>query len=105
MTWVVVRGQYRRGGIQLLEHVSTQEGTQVLVLLPEVRVPDRPGRLWARIKEEIAREIPELATMTLESRRDQFERLSSAIAEHMPYRSVEEFERAMRGDDYGLAGY
>ena len=34
-----------------------------------------------------------------------FDRLSDVIAERMPYRSLEEFERAMRGDEYGLVGY
>jgi len=44
-------------------------------------------------------------SMTDDEKREEFDRLSKMIAERMPYRSPEEFERAMRGDEYGLVGY
>ena len=49
--------------------------------------------------------MPDLVSMTEDEKREEFDRLSDVIAEHMPYRPMEEFERAMRGDEYGLVGY
>ena len=105
MAWTVVRGRYRQGVIELLEEAPAREGTEVLIMLPERPRPDRAGGIWQQIKQEIAREMPDLLQMTAEAKRYQFERLSALIAERMPYRSLEEFERAMRGDEYGLARY
>jgi len=104
MPGFVVKGRYKHGVVELLEDVSAPEGAEVLILLPE-RPGSFRGGIWQRIKQEIAEELPDLLNMTAEARRDQFERLSAAIAERMPYRSLEEFERAMRGDEYGLARY
>jgi predicted DNA-binding antitoxin AbrB/MazE fold protein len=105
MAWAVVRGEYREGVVRPLEKAPSREGAEVLILFPE-RAEVAQGRgVWQQIKREIAREMPALLTMTAEERRADFDRLSSNIAENMPYRSVEEFERAMRGDEYGLTGY
>jgi hypothetical protein len=88
-----------------LEQVPAPEGTEVLILLPERSAPYQKGGVWERIKQGIARELPDLLDMTAEARQSQFERLSATIAECMPYGSLEEFERAMRGDEYGLVRY
>ena len=106
MTWAVVRGKYKEGVIELLEKApAAQEGEEVLILLPARPRLGEAGGIWRRIKQEITREMPELLGMSEEARLDQFERLSRLIAERMPYRSPEEFERAMRGDEHGLVGY
>jgi len=51
------------------------------------------------VKQEIAKEMPDLPSMTDDERQEEFDRLYDVIAERMPYRSMEEFERAMRGDE------
>ncbi|PKO24201.1 MAG: hypothetical protein CVU38_00155 [Chloroflexi bacterium HGW-Chloroflexi-1] len=105
MAWAVVRGEYLGGVVKPLEEAPSREGAEVLILFPE-RAEIVQGRgVWQQVKQEIAREMPDLRYMTAEARRADFDRLSSIIAENMPYRSVEEFERAMRGDEYGLTGY
>jgi len=105
MPWSVVRGTYERGIVKPLERVPYGEGIEVLVLFPERARPTETGGIWQQIKEEMAREMPDLLSMTEDEKREEFDRLSNVIAEHMPYRSLEEFERAMGGDEYGLVGY
>ena len=96
---------YEQGVIKPLESVPYREGIEVLVLFPEQIRPTGVGRIWQRIKGGMAREMPDLLSMTEGEKREEFDRLFSVIAERMPYRSLEEFERAMRGDQYGLVGY
>ncbi len=62
-----------------------------------------PGSLWRQIKDQLAEEVPELAEMSPEARKAQFDRLTEKIASALPYDSLEAFEQAMRGDSYGLA--
>ena len=106
MPWTVVKGVYKKGVVEPLDLTPRREGVQVLVLFPDLveHTAESKG-IWQRIKQDLAREIPELAMMTADEKREEFNRLSRAVAEQMPYRSVEEFERAMRGDEYGLVGY
>lgn len=105
MPWTVVRAIYKRGIVEPLESVPYREGVEVLVLFPEqVRWTGAQG-IWQRIKQEMASEMPDLVSMTEDEKREEFDRLSNMIAERMPYRSLEEFERAMRGNEYGLVGY
>lgn len=105
MTWEVVKGRYRQGFIKLAEEVPDQEGSEVLVLFPERRAKGEHHGMWQRMKQTIAAEIPDLLQMTDQERKKEFDTISSKIAEGMPYRSLEEFERAMRGDYYGIARY
>ena len=105
MAWVVVKGIYKKGMVEPLELVPYREGVEVLVLFPESATRGRAKGIWQEIKGEIAKEIPDLLSMTDDQKQEEFDRLSNVIAERMPYRSVEEFERAMRGDQYGLVGY
>lgn len=105
MAWVVVRGIYKKGIVEPLESVPYREDVEVLVMFPEGVRRAGGKRIWQEIKGEIAKEIPDLLSMTDDQKREEFDRLSNVIAERMPYRSVEEFERAMRGDQYGLVGY
>jgi predicted DNA-binding antitoxin AbrB/MazE fold protein len=105
MPWAVVRGMYEQGIVKPLESVPYGEGIEVLVLFPERIRPTGEGGIWQRIKGKMAREMPDLLSMTQGEKREEFDRLSKVIAERMPYRSLEEFERAMRGDEYGLVGY
>jgi hypothetical protein len=105
MSWTVVRGVYRKGIVEPLEIAPSQEGVQVLVLFPAHIGGTGAKGIWQRIKQDIAREIPDLLGMTGDEKRDEFDKLSNVIVERMPYRSVEEFERAMRGGEYGLVGY
>lgn len=102
MPWAVVRGMYEQGIVKPLESVPYGEGIEVLVLFPERIRLTGEGGIWQRIKGGIAREMPDLLSMTEGEKREEFDRLSCVIAERMPYRSLEEFERAMRGDEYGL---
>jgi predicted DNA-binding antitoxin AbrB/MazE fold protein len=105
MSWAVVRGIYKRGIVEPLEKVPDREGMEVLVLFPKHAALAGTGGIWQQIKRNIARETPGLPKMTDEERREEFDSLSEVIAERMPYRSLEEFEQAMRGDEYGLVGY
>ena len=105
MSWEVARGVYKQGRIEPLERVSYREGVEVLILFPERVKRTGAKGIWQRVKQWIAEEIPDLLSMTEGEKRDEFDRLSNVIAERLPYRSVEEFERAMRGDEYGLVGY
>jgi hypothetical protein len=106
MSWTVVRGIYKKGVVEPLELAPRREGVEVLVLFPAAdQSPAESRGTWHRIKQDLAREMPELAGMSADQRREEFERLSRIAAERMPYRSVEEFERAMRGDEYDLAGH
>jgi len=105
MSWAVVRGVYKEGIIEPLEKVADREGTEVLVLFPKRAAPAGARGIWQQIKQDIAGEAPDLLKMTNKERREEFDRLSDMIVERMPYRSVEEFEKAMRGDEYGLVGY
>ena len=66
---------------------------------------ETPSSLWRRIKDQIAAETPELAEMSPEARKAQFDILSGKVACALPYDSLEAFEQAMRGDSYGLARY
>ncbi len=105
MAWMVVKGIYREGMVEPLELAPHREGVEVLVLFPESVRRSGANGIWQQIKRETAKEIPDLLSMTDNQRREEFEKLSSVIAERVPYRSPEEFERAMRGDQYGLAGH
>jgi len=105
MPWTVVRGVYRRGMVEPLDMVPYREEVEVLVLFPERARRTGARGIWHQLKREIAREMPDLASMTERERREEFDRLSDVIAERMPYHSMEEFERAMREDEYGLVGY
>ncbi len=106
MSWIVVRGVYKKGVVEPLSLMPRREGMEVLVLFPEPveRTTESKG-IWQRIKQDLAREIPHLAGMTADEKREDFDRLSHMVAEQMPYRSIEDLERAMRGDEYGLVGY
>lgn len=106
MPWTVARGVYKKGVIEPLDLVPRRDGMEVLVLFPQPDEGTAGSRgIWERIKQELAREIPELARMTADKKREEFDRLSHIVAEQMPYRSLEEFERAMRREEYGLVGY
>jgi len=105
MSWVVVKGMYKKGVVEPLESFPYREGVEVLILFPEGIKWTGVKGIWQQIKQEIAKQIPDLLSMTDDEKREEFDRLSNVIAEHMPYHSLEEFEGAMRGDEYGLVGY
>ncbi len=105
MSWVVVKGIYREGKIEPLEEVIYRQGSEVLVLFPEVVARPRGQNIWQKLKQRLDQQSPELLTMTSAERQQDFDASSQKIAERMPYRSVTEFERAMRGDQYDLAGH
>ena len=104
MSWTVVRGIYKKGVVEPLDRAPQREGVEVLVLFP-TQSPAASQGVWQRIKHDLAREMPELLDMTADDKREEFTRLSRKVAEGMPYQSVEEFERAMRGDEYDLTGH
>jgi hypothetical protein len=105
MTWAVVKGQYKGGMIKPLEKMFGRDGAEVLILFPEYPARGEPPDAWERIEQAIAKEMPDLATMSAEARQIEFDQLSEKAAQNMPYRTLEEFEQAMRGDDYGLVRY
>ncbi len=106
MTSAVVRGQYQGGIIKPLEKMPDRDGTEVLILFPRQKKRRGDQRsVWERIEQDIAREMPDLVTMSAEARQMEFDQLSEKVAQNLPYQTREEFEQAMRGDDYGLARY
>ena len=105
MSWVVVKGVYKKGVVEPLESVPYREDVEVLVLFPgHINWTGVKG-IWQQIKQEIAKQMPDLLSMTDDEKREEFDSLSNVIAGRMPYHSLEEFERAMRGDEYGLVEY
>ena len=105
MEWGVIKGVYKQGVVEPLEHFPGREGTEVFVLFPEPASTAQGRSVWQQVKHEMAQEMPDLAKRTLAEKREEFDRLSQQIAEHLPYDSPEDLERAMRGDEYDLAGY
>lgn len=105
MGWAVVRGKYTHGVVELLGELPDQEDVEVLILFPGRPPSEGAPGIWQRIKQGIAEEMPDLRHMTVEERRQEFEQISADMVAQMPYQSLEEFERAMRGDEYGLARY
>ncbi len=107
MAWAVVKGNYKQGVIKPLEKLPYRPGAevQVFILFPENVEQHSKDETWQQVKRAIAREMPDLANMTANEKKAEFERLSKQIADQMSYQSVAEFERAMRGDEYGLAGH
>jgi len=106
MGWTVIKGKYTHGIIELLEEVPDQDNVEVLILFPTLRTSaTESSGGWQRIKQRIVEEMPELRQMTDEERKQEFDQISAVIADQMPYQSLEEFERAMRDDEYGLARY
>jgi hypothetical protein len=105
MAWTVVKGRYSHGIIEPLEQFPDQEDATVLILFPEGQHSRNVSGIWQQIKETIAEEMPDLLQMSDEARQLEFDQISQTIAERMPYKSLEEFERSMRGDKYGLARY
>ena len=72
------------------EKFPYQEGVRVLVIFPAPR-GQRKG-VWQRVKQAMAEEMPDLTSMTADERMEEFTRLSEAVAEHLPFQSLEEFE-------------
>jgi hypothetical protein len=105
MTWAVVRGQYKGGMVKPLEKMLGRDGIEVLILFPEYPARVEAPGVWEQIEQAIAKEMPDLTTMSAEARQTEFDQLSEKAAQNMPYRTLGEFEQAMRGDDYGLARY
>ena len=101
MTWTIVEGTYKNGQIYLKEKFGNGEPLNVLVLIPEKSQSAGQEDSWHRLWQTIAAETPELLTMDKNSMCLEFERLSAKVTQNMPYQSVEEFEQAMRGDQYG----
>jgi hypothetical protein len=95
------RRQIRESTVEYEIDAGTLKRSNVQTFKPS----NVPTRTWQRVKEDLARDMPELADMTPEEKREEFERLSRIAAEQMPYDSVDAFERAMRGDEYALAGH
>lgn len=75
----------------------------VQALVQEDTAPDlsEAAGVWQTIRDRVIADQPDISSMTLDQRRQEFERLSAKIAAQMPYSSLEEFEQAMRGDNYG----
>jgi hypothetical protein len=105
MTWTVVEGTYRDGQVFLKEKVDDRNLSDVLVLIPNYSKTAKQSHTWERLRQQIATEMPDLLVMKERDQRREFDRLSTQIAQQMSYQSLEEFENAMRGDEYGLARY
>jgi predicted DNA-binding antitoxin AbrB/MazE fold protein len=103
MGWGVVKGVYKQGVVEPLEHFPGREGTEVFVLFPEPATKARGRSIWQEIKQQMAQEMPDLEHRTMTEKRHEFDRLSRLIAEHLQYDSPEDLEQAMRGDEYDLA--
>lgn len=106
MTWAVIEGVCQDGQILLKEKIPIQGMIDILVLIPERTKPaiDKNSD-WKRICQKVMEDTPELLTRSVTERRNAFDRISEKIARNLPYESVEEFERAMRGDQYDLIRY
>lgn len=105
MTWTVIEGIYKDGQVFLKEKVNNRNIFDVLVLIPNQSKTVKQSHTWEKLRQQIATEMPDLLTIKDREQRLEFEQLSSQISQSMPYKTLEEFENAMRGDEYGLARY
>ena len=99
-----VQGVYHNGVVIPREKVPYHGDIDVvIVFVGDIESEKNEGaRAYEKFRARIAEKHPELLKETDEEAREAFEKLSQKIADNMPYKTVEEFERAMRGDDYGL---
>jgi len=102
-----VQGVYHNGIVIPREKVPYHGDVDVVIVF----VGDMEGeknegvQAYEKLRTKIAQKYPELLKETDEEASEAFEKLSQKVADNMPYETVEEFEKVMRGDEYGLIGY
>jgi len=77
----------------------------ILQKLDSKKGEDERFSVYTSLRNRISKEVPELLKMSQEERIEEFKELSQKIRERLPYKSMEEFEQAMRGDNFDLARY
>lgn len=93
-----VKGIYEDKVVKLLEEVEAEEGTEVEVIFSNEPRRDNLGaskEMHKQIKESISEEIPELAHMSDEELKKDFEKLSRKIAGAIPFDDWKDAERFM----------
>ncbi len=100
MSDVSVKGIYRDGVVELSETVAASNGQSVLVIFPD-RLPPQPTKSYREeLRERIAQGDPQFLEMTKIERDKEFERISSKIANSLPYRTPEDLKKAMRRENF-----
>lgn len=105
-----VKGIYENKTVKLLEDIEIEEGTKVEVIFPEKRstrseVEEQSGfshlevseKIHKQIKESILKEIPELARMSPDELKRDFQELSKKVASSIEFDNWKEAERFIRG--------
>jgi len=94
-----VKGIYEKKTIKLLEDIEAEEGTEVEVVFSEKRSThlEASKKLHKRVKESIVEEIPQLAHMSSQELKKDFENLSKKVASSMKFDNWKDAERFMRG--------
>lgn len=102
-----VAGVYHNGMVIPEEKIPFKEDMEVVILFLRKKGSKIVGNseVYEKLRNRIAQEIPELLDQTPKEKREDFERLSKKVADNMPFKSVKEMERTMKGDYYGLARY
>lgn len=103
-----VLGVYHNGVVVPKERVPFKEDMEVVILFLRKKESTRESgnsNAYEKLRHRIAQEVPELLKLTPQEKKEDFERLSKKVADNMPFKSVKEMERFMRGDFYGLARY
>ena len=102
MADVSVRGVYRDGAVELSESVSASNGQDVVVIFPDL-LPNQDEESYRDIlRRKIAKVDPQFLEMTSEERQIEFERISIKVADRLPFRTPEEFMKAMRRENFDL---
>jgi len=99
-----VQGVYHNGVVIPREKVPYHGDIDVvIVFVGDIEGEKNEGaQAYEKLRARIAEKYPELLKETDGEAKEAFEKLSQKVADTMPYKTIEEFERVMRGDEYGL---
>ncbi len=99
-----VQGVYHNGVVIPREKVPYHGAIDVVIVsVGDIEGEKNKGaQAYEKLRARIAEKHPELLKETDGEAEEAFEKLSQKVADTMPYKTIEEFERAMRGDEYGL---
>ena len=102
---VSVKDVYRDGVVELFENVDASNGQNVVVIFPDLLPAQDEESYRDRLWRKIAKVDPQFLEMTCVERQIEFERISAKVADSTPYRTPEEFVKAMRSENFDPVGH
>lgn len=100
MAEVSVSGVYRDGVVELSGSVSAFNGQNVVVIFSDPLSNQDQESYRDHLKRKIAKYDPQFLAMTRNERQTEFDRISTKVAESLPYRTPEEMVKAMRRENF-----